>query len=81
MGAKGMVFRAWVHKRHHKTHNGRYVLRIDGADFLHFWVTDWGKPERAPHKREVRAICLSVCLSFCPYIHDMKIYKSNQDSR
>ena len=29
----------------------------------------WGEPERAPHKREVRAVglsvCLSICLSFC----------------
>ena len=23
----------------------------------------WGEPERAPHKREVRAACLSFCLS------------------
>ena len=23
----------------------------------------WGEPERAPHKRKVRAACLSVCLS------------------
>ena len=26
-------------------------------------LSDWGEPERAPHKREVRAACLSVCLS------------------
>ena len=25
----------------------------------------WGEPERAPHKREVCAACLSVYLSFC----------------
>ena len=25
--------------------------------------SDWGEPERAPHKREVRAVCLSVCRS------------------
>ena len=28
-------------------------------------LDNWGEPERAPHKREVRAACLSVCLSFC----------------
>ena len=28
-------------------------------------VFNWGKPERAPHKREVRAVGLSVCLSVC----------------
>ena len=27
--------------------------------------SDWGEPERAPHKREVRAACLSVYLSVC----------------
>ena len=46
---------------------------------------NWGKPERAPHKHEVRAVCLSVCLSgclsFCPYVHDTKIYKSNSNLR
>ena len=26
---------------------------------------NWGEPERAPHKREVRAVSLSVCLSVC----------------
>ena len=49
----------------------------------------WGKPERAPHKREVRAVglsvclsvCLSLCLSFCLYVHDTKIYKSNINLR
>ena len=25
--------------------------------------SDWGEPERAPHKREVCAVGLSVCLS------------------
>ena len=29
-------------------------------------VLYWGEPERAPHKREVRAVGLSVCLSVCP---------------
>ena len=28
-----------------------------------FMLIYWGEPERAPHKREVRAVCLSVCLS------------------
>ena len=45
--------------------------------FQHFW----GEPERAPHKREVRAVGLSLCLSFCPYVHDTKIYKSNINLR
>ena len=47
--------------------------------------TDWGEPERAPHKREVHAACLSiflsVCLSVCPYIHDTKIYKNSSNLR
>ena len=25
----------------------------------------WGEPERAPHKREARAVGLSVCVSIC----------------
>ena len=29
----------------------------------------------------VRFVCLSVCLSFCPYVHDTKIYKSNTNLR
>ena len=28
-------------------------------------TNNWGEPERAPHKREVRVACLSVCLSVC----------------
>ena len=32
---------------------------------------------RAPHKRKVRAVGLSVC----PYVHDTKIYKSNTNLR
>ena len=48
-------------------------------------VCIWGEPERAPHKREVRAVCLSVYLSvylsFCPYVHDTKIYKSSTNLR
>ena len=44
-------------------------------------MTNWGEPERAPHKREVRAACLSVCLSVCPYIHDTKIYKNSSNLR
>ena len=28
-----------------------------------FIVYDWGKPERDPHIRDVREVCLSVCLS------------------
>ena len=39
--------------------------------------THWGEPERAPHKREVCAVGLSVCLSVCPYVHDTKIYKNS----
>ena len=34
----------------------------DIADSL---TTIWGEPERAPHKREVRAVGRSVCLSVC----------------
>ena len=41
----------------------------------------WGEPERAPHKREVHVVGLSVCLSFCPYVHDTKIYKSSTNLR
>ena len=45
----------------------------------------WGEPERAPHKREVRAVgrsvCLSVGLSVCPYVHDTKIYKNSTNLR
>ena len=54
---------------------------------------NWGEPERAPHKCEVRAVslsvCLSVCLSIClcvylsvcPYVHDTKIYKNSINLR
>ena len=35
-------------------------------------VFNWGEPERAPHKREVCAVGLSIC----PYVHDTKIYKN-----
>ena len=39
MGAKGMVFQAWAHKR--VPFNSHWlVLRIGGADFLHCWATD-----------------------------------------
>ena len=39
MGAKGMVFRAWAHKK--VPFNSHWlVLRIGGTDFLHCWVTD-----------------------------------------
>ena len=40
-------------------------------------ITNWGEPERAPHKREVRAVGLSVC----PYVHDTKIYKNSINLR
>ena len=43
---KGMVFRAWVHKR--MPLNSQWlVLRIGGTDFLHFWVADSVWLERA----------------------------------
>ena len=32
-------------------------------DIFNKLAVDWGEPERAPHKREVRAVGLSVCLS------------------
>ena len=38
---------------------------------------NWGEPERAPHKREVRVVGLSVC----PYVHDTKIYKNGINLR
>ena len=39
MGARGMVFRAWVHKW--APFNSHWlVLRIGGTDFLHCLVTD-----------------------------------------
>ena len=37
----------------------------------------WDEPERAPHKREVRAVGLSICL----YVHDTKIYKNSTNLR
>ena len=37
----------------------------------------WGEPERATHKCEVRAACLSIY----PYIHDTKIYKNSTNLR
>ena len=41
-----MVFRAWAHKR--TPLNSQWlVLRIDGADFLHFWLADSIWLERA----------------------------------
>ena len=46
MGAKGMVFQAWVHE--HTPFNLHWlVLRIGGADFLHCLVTDSIWLERA----------------------------------
>ena len=44
------------------------MVRTVGVNSLRFisWVRSiyyWGKPERAPHKREVRAVGLSVCRS------------------
>ena len=41
----------------------------------------WGDPERALHKREVRAVGLSVYLSVCLYVHDTKIYKNSINLR
>ena len=46
MGAWGMVFRAWVHER--SPLNSQWlVLRIGGADFLHYWVANSVWLERA----------------------------------
>ena len=44
-------------------------------------TVNWGEPERAPHKCEVHAVGLSVCLSVCPYVHNTKIYKSSTNLR
>ena len=39
ISGKGMVFQAWVHKR--MSLNLHWlVLRIGGANFLHYWVAD-----------------------------------------
>ena len=42
-----------------------YHLTVVSCAHKLFYIvaTNWGKPEQAPHKREVRAACLSVCLS------------------
>ena len=37
------------------------VIQFELRTFFHYAITYWGKPERAPHKREVCAVCLSVC--------------------
>ena len=50
-------------------------------DYLNTDSFYWGKPERAPHKHEVRAVGLSVYLSVCPYVHDTKIYKNSTNLR
>ena len=39
--------------------------------FCYYWF-NWGEPEQVPHKWK---FVNSVCLSICPHIHDMKIYK------
>ena len=43
------------------------------------------EPERAPHKHEVHAVglsvCLSVYLSVCLYVHDMKIHNNSTNLR
>ena len=60
----------------------RDVLILRLAPTIHCILTsyvNWGEPERAPHKREVRAACLSVSLSVCPYVHDTKIYKNSSN--
>ena len=41
---------------------------------------NWGEPERAPHKREVRAVSLSVCLSVRTFM-TRKIYKNSTNLR
>ena len=68
-----------------------YYKLIDLGTYVYANIIDlmqiyWGEPERAPHKREIHAVglsvCLSLCLSFCPYVHDnTKIYKSNINLR
>ena len=52
-----------------------YHLTVVSCAHKLFYIvaTNWGEPERAPHKRKVRAACLSVC----PYVHDTKIYKNS----
>ena len=46
MGAKGMVFQAWVHERV-PLDSQWLVLRIGAADFLHCWVANSIWLERA----------------------------------
>ena len=71
--------------------NGNHIKEANAMN------NNCGEPERAPHKREVRAvgrsvclsvylsvclsICLSVYLSVCPYVHDTKIYKNSINLR
>ena len=62
-------------------HVRMYVRIYIRSIYTYMHIRNWGEPERAPHKREVRAVCLSVCLSFCPYVHDTKIYKNNSNLR
>ena len=39
IGSNGMIFQAWAHKQ--APLNSQWlVLRIGGADFLHFWLAD-----------------------------------------
>ena len=46
IGVKGMVFQAWVHEQ--VPLNSQWlVLRIGGADFLHYWVANSIWLERA----------------------------------
>ena len=46
IGGKGMVFRAWAHKRT-PLHTHWLVLRIGGTDLLHCWVANSTWLERA----------------------------------
>ena len=42
---------------------------------------NWGKPERAPHIRDICKFCLSVYLSVGPYVHNTIIYKCYSNLR
>ena len=51
----------------------------------HAWVLPplFGASLSEPHinVKFMRLVCLSVCLSVCPYVHDTKIYKNSSDLR
>ena len=40
-----------------------YTVSLQVRLYLKYELDNWGEPEQAPHKREVRAVGLSICLS------------------